>query len=56
MKKNKIEDEVNERTIIVGIDDEALAFELEQPDEWDEDTFYAYVYKYVLSNLQIEIQ
>lgn len=47
---------MSDRTIVISIDDDVLTFELEQPDEWDEDTFYAYVCNYVLSNLQIEIQ
>lgn len=44
-----------DRTIRIDIDGEVLEFELEQPDEMNEDDFWFMVCDYVMSNVNIEV-
>ena len=43
------------RTVQVWLDDSFLEIELNQPRDWDEDTFYAAAADYVLSNISIDV-
>ena len=44
-----------DRIIRIDIGGEVLEFELEQPDEMDEDGFWLMVCDYVMSNISIEV-
>lgn len=44
-----------DRTVRINIDGDVLEFELEQPDEINEDDFWLMVCDYVMDNIQIEI-
>lgn len=44
-----------DRTVVVSIDGDVLEFEIEQPDDMNDDDFYQVVCDYILSNINIEI-
>ena len=48
-------EDVNERIIQIWLDDSFMEIELNQPNDWDEDTFYQAAVDYVLSNISIAV-
>ena len=44
-----------DRTVRIDIDGDILEFEIDQPEEMNEDDFYSLVCDYVMSNIQIEV-
>lgn len=44
-----------DRTVVVSVDGDVLEFELEQPDETNDDEFYYIVCDYVMNNISIEV-
>lgn len=43
------------RTIQIWLDDSFMEIELNQPHDWDEDTFIEVAADYIISNLSIEV-
>ena len=43
------------RTVQLWLDDSFMEIELNQPRDWDEDTFYEAAIDYVLKNISIDI-
>ena len=53
--KDLLEENYTMRTIQIWIDDSFMEVEMCQPNDWDEDTFYAAAVDYVLSNISIDV-
>lgn len=46
---------MKERIVEVSLDEFMFSFEVDQPDEMNEDDFYHMVIDYVLSNINVEV-
>ncbi len=48
-------EDINERIVQIWLDGSFMEIELNQPNDWDEDTFYQAAVDYVLSNISIDV-
>ena len=48
-------EDITTRIVQIWLDDSYMEVEVNQPDDWDEDTFYDRVCDYVLSNISIDV-
>lgn len=48
-------EDITTRVVQIWVGDSYMEVEVNQPDDWDEDTLYHEVCDYVLSNISIDI-